>query len=331
MKRAFLILIVLLFAARLTVIFVNRAYHTPASEAAGEVRLTVSTGMPADQVISTLHDRGMIRSPALFKLLIHWKGAAGRIKAGEYAFRADLTPLQVMEHLLSGDIVFHKLTVPEGLTIEETSALAGALPFLSGEEFTRRSHDPGAIAGLDPDAEDLEGFLFPDTYFLTGDMSAGQLVDMMTDRFKAVFSADWLERTEALGFTVREIITLASLIEKETGLARERPLVSSVFHNRLKKNMLLQCDPTVIYAMKKAGVYRGRLLRADLEFDSPYNTYLFPRLPPGPIACPGREAIRAALYPEQTDYYYFVSRNDGSHAFSRSMAEHNRMVRRYRR
>jgi UPF0755 protein len=236
-----------------------------------------------------------------------------------------------MEHLVAGDIVFHKLTVPEGLTIEETAALAAALPFLSDEEFTRRAQDPGAIADLDPDAKDLEGYLFPDTYFLTGDMSAGRLVDMMTERFIGVFTAECLERTETLGFTVREIVTLASLIEKETGLARERPLVSSVFHNRLKRNMLLQCDPTVIYAMKKAGVYRGRLLRTDLDFDSPYNTYVFPRLPPGPIACPGKASIRAALYPEETAYYYFVSRNDGSHAFSKNMAEHNRRVRQYRR
>ena len=331
MKKAVFCILFLLFAALLTVIYMNRAFQTPASPDAREVRVVIKTGTPAAKIIASLHEHGIIRSPVVFKTLLYLKGNTDKIKAGEYAFQGSLTPAQVMERLVRGDIVFHKITIPEGLTLAETARMIAEVPFLSGEEFSRRARDPAAILSIDPEAKDLEGYLFPDTYFLTRDMSAGRVADMMTGRFARIFTMEWRDRAEALGFSVREIVTLASLIEKETGLDKERSLVSSVFHNRLEKNMLLQCDPTVIYAMKKEGVYNGRLLRADLSFDSPYNTYRSPWLPPGPIACPGRDAIRAALYPDKTPYYYFVSCNDGSHAFSKNMAEHNRMVRKYRR
>ena len=331
MKKAFILLIAVLFFTRLSMLYMDRAFHAPFRLGDREVSITIEPGAHAGEIAARLEQHGIIRSSGIFKLLLYLTGNTGRIKAGEYVFSGSPTPLDVMGKLIRGDIRYHKITFPEGLTLRETADEIRQAGFLSYEEFLRTASESDLIATLDPEAEDLEGYLFPDTYYLTAGATAKELVEMMTGRFKEVFTAAWRDRAEALGLTTREIVTLASLIEKETGLESERSRVSSVFHNRLKKNMLLQCDPTVIYAMKAAGTYRGRILRKDLEMDSPYNTYKFPWLPPGPIANPGREAIAAALYPERTSYYYFVSRNDGSHYFSATIAEHNRMVNKYQR
>jgi UPF0755 protein len=188
-----------------------------------------------------------------------------------------------------------------------------------------------AIADLDPEAQNLEGYLFPDTYYLTRGMNEVEIVQSMIDGFRSVWSKEYDVRSRELAMTVREIITLASLIEKEAALPHERDLVSAVFHNRLRLNMKLACDPTVIYAVKLTKPYDGVINQSDLELDSPYNTYLYAGLPPGPIANPGEKAIQSALYPADSNYLFFVSRNDGSHVFSSNYRDHSRAVQQFQR
>jgi UPF0755 protein len=201
--------------------------------------------------------------------------------------------------------------------------------FGSAADFERASADPSAIRKLDPDATDLEGYLFPETYALPRRASADALTAQMVARFERVFGPDLRAAAASRGLSIRQAVTLASLVEKETARAEERPLVAAVYANRLRIGMGLQCDPTVIYALQKAGKYTGNLTRENLTFDSPYNTYRYAGLPPGPIAAPGRFALEAAVRPATVDYLYFVSRNDGSHMFASTYAEHQRNVRQF--
>ncbi|MGD0782073.1 MAG: endolytic transglycosylase MltG, partial [Candidatus Aminicenantales bacterium] len=223
------------------------------------------------------------------------------------------------------------VTVAEGLTSLETFPLFVAAGFGTEEEFHKASTDTSALGILDPLAADLEGYLYPETYRLPKGIPAAGILSKMVDQFRGVFAEPWRRRAAALGFSVRDAVILASLIEKETGRPEEKPLVSSVFHNRLRADMRLECDPTIIYALKKAGTYDGKLHGKDLRFESPYNTYLHAGLPPGPICNPGRASLAAALHPADTEFLYFVARHDGSHQFSRTLREHNRAVDEYRR
>jgi UPF0755 protein len=193
-------------------------------------------------------------------------------------------------------------------------------------DFLRAARNGALVHDIDPVAQDLEGYLFPDTYTLPRRTTADQLVQRMVTAFRDIMSPDLVQRAAARGLSVRELMTLASLVEKETAKSGERPLVAAVYTNRLKIGMGMQCDPTVIYALERAGKYDGNLTRENLQFDSPYNTYRYAGLPPGPIAAPGRAAIEAAASPADVPYLYFVSRNDGSHVFSATLDEHNRNV-----
>jgi UPF0755 protein len=198
--------------------------------------------------------------------------------------------------------------------------------FGRAEEFVRAAGNAPLIQDLDPAARDLEGYLFPETYTLTRDASASQLVAAMVARFRSNFSDESRRKAEAQGLTVRQTVTLASLVEKETAKSEERPLVAGVYRNRMKAGMPMQADPTVVYALQKAGRYDGNIRRVDLTMDSPYNTYRYPGLPPGPIAAPGKASLEAALAPADVRYLYFVSRNDGSHVFAETLARHNANV-----
>ena len=228
-----------------------------------------------------------------------------------------------------GDVYLRPITFPEGLSIVEMARLFETRGFGAAAAFEAAAQNTRLVADLDPQARDLEGYLFPETYPLPRRTDANTLVRTMVSRFEQVFGADERAATAARGLSVREVVTLASLVEKETAKPEERPTVAAVYLNRLKIGMGLQCDPTVIYALQKAGRYTGNLTRADMAFDSPYNTYKYAGLPPGPIAAPGRASIEAALRPADVDYLYFVSRNDGSHVFSRTYAEHQAKVREF--
>jgi len=249
-----------------------------------------------------------------------------KLIAGEYEFSPPLSVKEVLKKIREGDTILHAVTIPEGLTIEETAGLLSQKYSFNKERILHYAESTQLITSLDAKAQDLEGYLFPETYHIPKNTSEAELIEMMVAQFKKTFVPEWKERTEEMGMEARDIVTLASLIEKETSVPEEKPLVSSVFHNRLKLGMKLDCDPTIIYALKKKNEFQGRLRNKDLKLDSPYNTYLYNGLPPGPISNPGQESLKAALFPLKTDYLYFVSKNDGTHKFSSTFKEHQRAV-----
>jgi UPF0755 protein len=252
-----------------------------------------------------------------------------QLKAGEYRFERAASPLDVVARLMRGDVYLQAVTFPEGLTVREMAALFESQGLGAAKAFSDAAGQADLVRAFDDRARDLEGYLFPDTYRVPRKTTAPDLVKQMVARFTQVFGAEQREAAKASGTTVREIVTLASLVEKETAVPDERPIVAAVYRNRLRIGMGLQCDPTVIYALQRAGRFTGNLTRADLAFDSPYNTYRRAGLPPGPIASPGKASLEAALAPADVPYLYFVSRNDGSHAFATTLSEHNRNVQQY--
>jgi UPF0755 protein len=299
-------------------------------EGAPVVRLVVPPGSSADAVARQLHALGLVRHPLVFRVLAQMRGKGTRLKAGEYAFSGPLSLEGVLDALARGDVVRRDLTIPEGRSLDEIALLV-ASEGLGLEAFLAAARDPGPVRDLDPAAANLEGYLFPDTYDVPQSPEAPRaLVRRMTQRFREVIGPEIPRITES-GFTVREVVTLASIVELETASAAERPRIAAVFLNRLERGMPLQTDPSIIYALKQAGRWDGNIRKHDLEIRSPYNTYLRAGLPPGPLGSPGREAILAVLEPAETKELYFVSRNDGTHEFSQTLVEHNRAVNRYQR
>ncbi|MBI4484784.1 MAG: endolytic transglycosylase MltG, partial [Acidobacteria bacterium] len=272
---------------------------------------------------------GVVRDEPTYRAALWLSGDATRLKAGEYRFDQPMTAAQVIDKIVRGDVYVVNVTFREGLTIGEMAKVFEAQGLGQASAFVDAARDPAPIRALDPAARDLEGYLFPETYSLPRRTDAAQLVRLMVERFMRVFDAGLRQAAEKRGLSVRQAVSLASLVEKETARSEERPLVAAVYANRLRLGMPLQCDPTVIYALQLAGRYRGNIRKEDLTIDSPYNTYRYPGLPPGPIAAPGRGSLEAAVNPADVDFLYFVSRNDGSHEFARSLAEHNRNVQKY--
>jgi len=287
----------------------------------------VEAGSSLKQVASELEARGIIRSKEFFLLWARVAGGSRNIKAGEYQLNTNMSPLSVFDILRKGRIITHAVTIPEGFTrkqIAETLALKG---IVSKKEFLRFTADRDVVKSYGISAHTLEGYLYPDTYHFSRNLPPKAIVEVMVKRFWEAFEP-FRERATELGKDLEEVVTLASIVEKETGLADERPLIASVFLNRLRKGIRLASDPTVIYGISE---FNGNLTRTDLMARTPYNTYVIKGLPPGPIANPGTASIRAVLYPAETDYLYFVSKNDGSHYFSKTLSEHNRAVRKYQR
>jgi UPF0755 protein len=286
-------------------------------------------GASVRQVARLLEDRGVVRSARAFEWLCRWHRSRPP-QAGEYHFSEPQPARAVFERLAAGRIYTRPLLVREGLTMREIAELVENEGFCPREEFLAAAADPAVIADLAPAAKNLEGFLFPATYEFPRRASGADIVAAMVRRFRQVWQPLAAEGANSHGLSPLELVTMASLVERETGRRDERGAVAGVFYNRLQRGMALQCDPTVVYALELAGQWRGQLLLRDLRFDSPYNTYRYRGLPPGPIANPGRAALEAALAPEETEYLYFVSDNEGGHWFSRTLAEHNRNVARYR-
>jgi UPF0755 protein len=289
----------------------------------------ITSGAGPAAIGRRLVEKGVIRDRLTWRIAVFKSGEARVLKAGEYRFAGELRPADVIGKLARGDVYLRPITFPEGLTIREMGKLFESRGFGTAASFEAAAHNAALVSALDPAAPDLEGYLYPETYPLPRRANADVLVRSMVTRFEQVFGPALREAAIARGLSVREVVTLASLVEKETARPEERPSVASVYLNRLKIGMGLQCDPTVIYALQKAGRYTGNLTRADLAFDSPYNTYKYSGLPPGPIAAPGRPSIEAVLNPAEGDYLYFVSRNDGSHVFSRTYEEHRAKVREF--
>ncbi len=289
----------------------------------------IPTGAGTAEIRRRLIDAKVVRDEISFRAAVWWTGSARRLQAGEYRFDRPMSAVDVVEKLARGEVHTRRLTFPEGLTITEMAALYEARGFGTARDFTASAANASLVADLDPKASDLEGYLFPETYALPKNTAAARLVAQMVDRFRAVYTEDLRAKAREQGLTTREVVTLASLVEKETGKPDERPVVAAVYRNRMKIGMGMQADPTVVYALQKAGKYDGNIRRTDLDFDSPYNTYRHAGLPPGPIAAPGRQALEAAVAPADVPYLYFVSRNDGSHVFAATLAEHNANVHEY--
>ncbi|MFW6129145.1 MAG: endolytic transglycosylase MltG [Candidatus Aminicenantaceae bacterium] len=289
----------------------------------------VKKGNTINIIAQNLKKNGFIKKKYLlvleYKLFFH----SETIKAGKYAFSSPTSIRNILMTMIEGKVYFRPITIPEGLTRKEIAQLLESKHSINKTEFLKASSNTDLIKELDKSAENLEGYLFPETYHFQKDVTAETIVSSMISQFKSIFNNNWKKRAEEINMNIREVVILASIIEKETSLPQEKKIVSGVFHNRLKMNMKLDCDPTIIYILKEQGVFKGDLRYKHMDINSPYNTYLYPGIPPGPICNPGKTSLEASLYPEDRGYLYFVSKNDGSHHFSRTFKEHQRAVRKY--
>ncbi len=287
---------------------------------------TVASGSSLSRIASSLESRGIIANDGYFIALARLKQSAGQVQAGDYLFDRPATPTTVLQRLVTGDVRQEQLTVPEGFTLEEIAALLESRELGSAERFLELAHDEAFIGALDIEADSLEGYLFPETYSFARGTTEEQLLRAMVGQMQRHLTAELLAEGVAQGLDRHELLTLASIIQKEAGLVEEMPRISAVYHNRLRRGMRLQADPTVIYGIEN---FDGNLTRRHLAEVTPYNTYRLSGLPPGPIANPGADALKAAANPAESDAIFFVARGDGSHVFSKTLAEHNRAVRRY--
>ena len=330
MKKTLLATII--FAA-LTVIgsaafLLNLKYYAeqPAGSNPDKVVITIPAGQALKTTTETLFKSRIITSPFKFNMVARLKGYDKRLKAGEYALSATMAPTEIMEKLVKGEVELYKLTIPEGLNIDQIANLVDEAGFAQKSSFIKAATDAAMARKNRINADTFEGYLFPETYYFPKKASVETIISAMVKRFWKVFNSAWKERAEELGFSIHQTVTLASIIEKETGAPFERPVISSVFHNRLKKKMRLESDPTVIYGIKD---FDGNLKRIHLETKTPYNTYRIRGLPAGPIANPGKASLEAALYPADTKFIYFVSKKNRTHQFSTNLKDHNRAVRKY--
>ena len=290
----------------------------------------VPNGSSLMQTLNRLHKSELAPKPFYVRLALLHRKPGLVVKKGQYLLPERASTWDILNLFDQGQVQLIKLTVPEGLDKWETAALLGTTSWGSEAEFQTLIDDPAPIAAFDPQASDLEGYLFPETYLFEPGATPREIVQAMVEQFLARTRTQ-REALTGRNLSPRQWVTLASLVEKESAVASERFAIAGVFDKRLEKGMLLQCDPTIIYSLKRQGLYRGRILKSEITFDSPYNTYVYPGLPPGPIASPGFHSLHAALEPQGNPYYYFVSKNDGTHHFSKSLREHNRAVRKFQR
>lgn len=328
MKRVILwLLLIIIVAAGVIGVRVALAEVQPYKGYAGDEQFVdIPPGARPASIGRRLVEAGVVRDTIGFRFELLRSGSGRRLQAGEYRFDRPMTVKEVVSKIARGDVYLLPITFREGLTIREMAQLYESKGFGSAAEFVTAATDARPVHGFDPAARDLEGYLFPDTYALPRQSTAAQLVARMVAAFERALTPELRAQAESRGLNVRELVTLASIVEKETGKAEERPLVAAVYANRLKIGMGLQCDPTVIYALQRVDRYTGNLTRDDLQFDSPYNTYRYAGLPPGPIAAPGRASLEAAANPADVPYIYFVARGDGSHVFATTLDEHNHNV-----
>jgi len=298
----------------------------PASNNTKEQVFNIKSGSNFNDVAEKLAAMGLISSTFKFKILAVLKGVDKKLQAGEYRLTAAMPTALILKTLVEGNVRLHRLTIPEGYSLKQVADAAETAGIISKDPFLKAAANSTLIAKAGLKADSFEGYLFPETYYFPTGVSAEYIILTMFSRFNSVITPAWRIRAQELGLSLHQIITLASIIEKESGDPAENPVISSVFHNRLKLKMKLQSDPTVIYSIKD---YKGNIQKKHLLANTPYNTYRIKGLPPGPIANPGKKAIHAALFPDNTRLLFFVARKDGTHEFSSNIKDHNKAVRKY--
>ncbi len=325
---------IILFAVGLSFLivvflFVGFGYYlmSPAQKGGQDQLFLVREGSTLNEVAGELKKKEIIKGKSLFLFWGRVMGDSRNIKAGEYLLNSGIPPHKLLNILTEGAVLTHPVTVPEGFTIKQIGKLLEKKGLVDRQKFLSLTGNPDIAKLYGISGPGLEGYLYPDTYQFSRGLSVISVINTMVRRFMVVL-APFRKRIEQAGMTIEKVVTLASIVEKETGRGDERPVIASVFLNRLKKNMRLESDPTVIYGLRD---FNGNLTLKHLARSTPYNTYVIRGLPPGPIANPGREAIKAVLYPVDTAYLYFVSKNDGSHYFSRTLSEHNKAVEIYQK
>ena len=329
-RKIFLILtalILLLVIAAVIGALEAKKMLMPVSQTEHQILVNVPKGATAGDIGLILEKEGVIKSAKAFRYLVMYKKVGPQLKAGEHVLDASLDTMQILDSLVQGRFKLYRLTVPEGLTMKEIAPLVSQAGFGDPQEFLALCHDREFISSLGLDVDNLEGYLFPETYHFIRGATPREVIKTMVGRFMEIW-ARYQDEAAQKEVTRNQVVTLASIIEKETGAPEERPLIASVFLNRLKKGMRLETDPTVIYGIKN---FDGNLTRKHLETPTPYNTYQIDGLPPGPIANPGEDSIKAVLEPAESNYLYFVSKNNGTHQFSATLAEHNRAVNQYQK
>ena len=290
--------------------------------------MTIPDRSTFQQVAALLEQEGLIKSRLAFVWLGRFQSADRKIHAGEFELNPSMAPAEILSRLTTGQVMLHPILIPEGLTMVQIAEIFGQQGLVDPQELLRLMKDPAFIASLGIKADTLEGYLYPDTYKFPRGIKPKEVLTAMVEHLRQVYGPDLQARAQELKLTQHEVLTLASVIEKESGSNGEREEISAVFHNRLKKHIPLQSDPTVIYGLPS---FDGNIHKKDLSSPSPYNTYRIAGLPPGPIANPGIQSIRATLYPSDSRALYFVSKNDGTHQFSATLEEHNQAVEKYQK
>jgi UPF0755 protein len=288
----------------------------------------VPKGSRLPEVVGILREGGILPHPLAFRALVLLTFSGRRLHYGEYAFPTPPSAFEAWRKLVRGDVIKYEVTVPPGANLYDVAKLLEEKNLATAEAFLATAASPAVLGRLEIPGESAEGYLFPDTYILVKPVTPEEILEFMVRQFRRKVPPDAEKRAKEAGLSLHQVVTIASIIEKETGVEEEKPIVSAVIRRRLALGMPLQMDPTVIYGVKR---FDGTVTRKDLRTAGPYNSYLNRGLPPGPIANPGLAALAAALNPSKAEYLYFVSRNDGSHTFSRTLPEHNRAVERFRR
>jgi len=290
------------------------------------VTVDIPRGTSFLRSVDLLENAGLIKNKYLFYALVLAKNAQGNIRAGEYEMSASMSPMEIIDKLVKGDIKFYRVTIPEDFTLREIAVRLASYRLVDEKLFLSLAKDTKLLAELDIEGRSVEGYLYPETYNFDKSMGPRAIIEEMVTQFRKRFTPAMEKRAKELGLTTHQVVTLASLIGKETGHEEEKPQVSAVFHNRLRKKMKLQSDPTSVYDLES---FAGAVKKKHILRKSPYNTYIIDGLPPSPIANPAIDSLQAALYPAPGNYLYFVSNNDGSHKFSSSLSAHNRAVIKY--
>jgi UPF0755 protein len=304
------------------ILLYRRLEHPPAPASPGEVTVFFPFGTPTSEIFRRLDADGVVSPAWLAEAYYRIAESATPLQAGEYRFSRPSPLSDVIARMARGDVVRHAIVVAEGLTADEAFDLFLSRGISRPQAFHNAFTSLQLISSVARGAPDLEGFLFPDTYVVTRSTSARQIVEAMVANFRRHFTPEMRERAATLGLTMRQAVVLASIVQKETSLDREAPVIAGLYLNRLKRGMRLQADPTVAYALKRDGKWTGTLYRSDYGYPSDFNTYRNTGLPPGPICNPGARALRAAVMPVKTDFVYFVADRAGGHTFSRTFEEH---------